>query len=81
MKPHAYSFSTTRHPEPTTFGEYIRKARREKGLRQKDVARATGVDEMTVVNWKGYRSVPLRGRAQVVKLCEVLGLDFEVIAG
>jgi len=45
------SFNTSRYPS-STFGEYIRKARLEKGLTQKDVAEAIGVDEMTIVRWE-----------------------------
>lgn len=50
MQPLVVSFSVSRHPS-ATFGEYIRKARLEKGLKQAEVARVVGVNEDTVVNW------------------------------
>ena len=41
--------------DPKTIGETIRKRRLDLGLRQIDVAKILGCNEMTVVNWeKGY---------------------------
>ena len=73
MKPLVLSFSTSRYGEPSTFGEYIRKARFEKGLRQKDVARAIGVDEMTIVSWEKREAMPRRKRQKIEELSKVLG--------
>jgi hypothetical protein len=61
VKPLVLSFSASRYGNPTTFGESIRKARFEKDLRQKDVAQAIGMDEMTVANWESYDKLPVRG--------------------
>jgi len=53
------SFSTSRYPAET-FGEDIRKARLEKGLRQVDLAKSAGLDEMTLVRWEKSDRKPLR---------------------
>lgn len=58
-KPLVLSFSTSRNPD-ATFGQFIRKARLEKVLRQVDVAEAVGVDEMTIVSWERSSVVPTR---------------------
>ncbi len=74
VKPLVLSFSTSRYPS-TTFGDFIKKARLEKGLRQTDVARMIGVDEQTVTNWE--RSVNLPRQFQKVKsACQMLSLDY-----
>ena len=78
VRPHAYSFIASRYPEPTSFGEYIKKARLEKGLRQKDVAQVIGVFEMTIVRWEKHTTIPPRHRSNKMnKLGGVLSLDFE----
>ena len=76
MKPHAYSFSTSRYAEPNTFGQSIRKARLEKGMRQKDLAKLVGVDEMTIVNWERYPTVPMRTHRKVESLCDLLPVEW-----
>ncbi len=43
---------------PVTFGEYIRKWRKEQGISQVSLAEKIGVDEMTIVNWEVKRTVP-----------------------
>lgn len=78
MKPLVLSFSVSRYPS-STFGQYIRKARLEKGLRQVDVAELVGVDEMTIVNWERYETMPIRNHGKMHNLCVTLGLDFESI--
>ena len=72
------SFSTSRYLS-STFGGYIRKARLEKGLRQVDVAKAIGVDEMTIVNWESYASVPMRGHANIRRLCQILSVAYQEV--
>ncbi len=72
------SFSTSRHAAET-FGEVIRKAWLERGLTQKDVAEAVGVGEMTVVRWERYKTVPLRNRQKVERLCKALGMNHDAI--
>ena len=42
--------------EPVTLGEHIRKARRQRGLLQREVAKALGVDSMSLVNWEKNRT-------------------------
>src|ERR1043166_9367221 len=58
---------------PKTIGEAIRKRRLDLGLRQVDVAKEIGCDEMTVVNWeKGHSTPRINYLANVVKF---LGFD------
>jgi len=55
------------------LGEEIRKRRLDLNLRQIDVAKIIGCDEMTVVNWeKGYSSPRINRMAKVV---EFLGFN------
>lgn len=44
--------------ELRTLGDHLRKRRFDLGLRQRDVARLLGVDEMTVNNWERGRTTP-----------------------
>lgn len=55
VEPRGLSFSASRYGEPATFGEFIGKARLEKGLKQVEVAWVVGVEEMTIVKWDGER--------------------------
>jgi len=58
---------------PKTLGEDIRKRRLDLNLRQIDVAKIVGCDEMTVVNWeKGYASPRIHHMPKVV---EFLGFN------
>jgi len=67
--------------EPTTFGQSIRKARLEKGLRQKDFAEAIGVAETTAANWESYPTMPARGLAKVIAQLLDLGLAMDELVG
>ncbi len=80
VRPLVLSFSVSRHPA-ATFGEYIRKARLEKGLKQDDVARAVGINEGTVVNWEKRPDFPPQGLAKVARLCDMLGLNLGELRG
>jgi transcriptional regulator with XRE-family HTH domain len=51
MKPPVPSFNISCYPS-STFGQYIKKPRLDNGLRQVDVAKAIGVDEITIVTWE-----------------------------
>jgi transcriptional regulator with XRE-family HTH domain len=44
---------------PRTLGEHLLVARYDRGLRQKDVARALGVDQFTLGNWENGRTSPV----------------------
>src|SRR5262249_45186519 len=44
---------------PRTLGEHLRKARLDRGLRQKDVAREIGCDPGTLVSWEKGRAEPV----------------------
>jgi len=58
---------------PKTMGEQIRKRRLDLDLRQIDVAKIVGCDEMTVVNWeKGYATPRINHMPKVV---EFLGFN------
>ncbi len=81
MKPLVLSFSASRYDEPTTFGEYIRKARLEKGLKQRELAARVGVNEMTIANWERYATAPKRHHAKIRALCPSLNLSYEGIIG
>jgi transcriptional regulator with XRE-family HTH domain len=74
-KPLVLSFSASRYPS-STFGQCIKKARLEKGLKQRELAARVAVDEMTIVNWERYDAMPTRRRDKVKVACQVLGLDF-----
>ena len=55
------------YPEnPKTFGEHLRKARIDVGLRIKDLAGMIGVTEESVINWE------IRGRVPRPKAREAL---------
>ena len=43
---------------PKTIGEMIRKRRLDLGLRQIDVAKVIGCDEMSIVNWERGHTIP-----------------------
>jgi transcriptional regulator with XRE-family HTH domain len=45
----------------TTWGDHIRACRLDRGLLQKDVARALGVDVITVTGWEKRGQTPRRG--------------------
>ncbi len=42
--------------EPVTLGEHLKKVRKERGLLQREVAKALGVDSMSLVNWEKNRT-------------------------
>ena len=79
MKPLVLSFSTSRYPA-ANFGEYLRKARLEKGLKRAEVARMVGVDEMTIVRWERHEMLPMRNHRKVQRTCDYLGLIFPIQA-
>ncbi len=43
------------------------------------VSRVVGVDEMTIVNWERYSTVPKRHHAKIRSLCEFLELDISQV--
>ena len=57
--------------ELKTIGDHLRKARMDKGLLQRDIARIIGVQTDTVTNWENNRSIPhLRYHNNIKKLIE-----------
>jgi DNA-binding XRE family transcriptional regulator len=40
----------------------------EQGLRQKDLAKKIGVDEMTIVNWETGKTKPIKSNLERLKL-------------
>jgi site-specific DNA recombinase len=53
------TLSVSRYPD-STFSEKLRKYRLSAGLKQSELARQLGVDEMTVVNWEIGRNKPCK---------------------
>ena len=54
-----YFKATTGYPDvPKTVGQMIRKRRLDLRLRQVDVAKTIGCDEMSIVNWERGHTVP-----------------------
>ncbi|MDR3402026.1 MAG: helix-turn-helix transcriptional regulator [Chthoniobacter sp.] len=64
-----YFTEKTGYPtSPKTVGEMIRKRRLDLGLRQIDIAKMIGCDEMTIVNWeKGYRTPRVKHMTGVIE--------------
>jgi transcriptional regulator with XRE-family HTH domain len=60
-----------------TLGERIRRFRLEQGLYQAQLAKLTGLHEMTIVSWEKDRTVP-RGE-HLGRLAEALGVESEEI--
>ena len=61
-----------------TFGEKLRKHRKEKNLTQQQVAEAIGVAPTTIVNYENGTTYP-RDRAVYVKLAEILGVEADYL--
>ena len=55
------------------IGDHLRKARIERGLEQRQVARILGVTDSTVWNWENHRSSP--PVPQCGRVIEFLGYD------
>ena len=53
-----YEFNPAYPSKPKTIGEIIRKARMDKGLQEKELARLAGVTASTVGNWEIYGKIP-----------------------
>jgi len=51
-------FNPTYPKTPNTLGEYIRKRGMEQGISQVELAKAIGVNEMTIVNWEIKARIP-----------------------
>ena len=66
------AFEVSRYPI-STFGQYLRKLRLERGLLQKELARLLSVDEMSVVNWEKDRPLQRRSLKKLVDLFEIAG--------
>ena len=62
------------YPEnPRTLGETVRKARIDKGLVIKELARLVGADEMTVANWELRNRRPIKRFQQPLR--DTLGIE------
>jgi transcriptional regulator with XRE-family HTH domain len=58
--------------EVKTIGDAIRKRRLDLGLRQQDVARIIGCDQMSVLNWeKGYNKPTINRMWGIVRFLSV----------
>ena len=58
--------------DPKTFGDYIRRARMDKGLLIRELATLVGVSPDTIINWE-LRHVKPTGKG-LEKIAQVLGL-------
>ena len=58
---------------PVGIGQHIRKRRLDLKLRQLDVAKIIGCDEMSVVNWEKGHSLP--ALCHMARIVEFLGFD------
>jgi len=63
VKPLALSFSASCYGEPATFGDYIRKARLEKEMKQMDVARAA----TRLFQWGGIEDDVMKQKVECYK--------------
>jgi len=59
--------------KPVTLGDHLKKARKERGLLQREVAKALKVDSMSLVNWEKNRTES--GARFVPAIIEWLGYD------
>lgn len=64
-----------------TFGDRVRRARREAGMDRLELAEKLGVSRSTVATWENDRSVPGRYEDVVREIADVTGVDAEWIAG
>lgn len=71
-----------RHPEMTvidlrtTYGDYVRKARREAGLSQAQVADALGTSQYRISRWENDQEQPRIG--EHLKFVELTGLTVDL---
>lgn len=61
-----------------TFGEKLKKHRKEKGMTQKQLAEAIGVGNTTIINYEKGSTYP-QDRKVYAKLAEVLGIDADYL--
>lgn len=60
------------------IGELLAEARKEKGLSQRQFAKAVGIPRGTISNWElGLASIPFK---QFIKVCEKLGVNYSTLA-
>ena len=69
-------FDPTYPDHPITFSQYLRKARMDAGLQIKELANASGLHEMTIINWEKDRTKPmpenLTSITQILGICECI---------
>jgi len=62
------SLFNPKYPDhPITFGQQLRKARMDAGLQINEFAKATDVNEMTIINWEKDRTKPLPENQQKLR--------------
>jgi DNA-binding XRE family transcriptional regulator len=61
--------------DPVTIGDVIRKLRIERGMFQRELAEAMGVDETSIYNWENSRTRPKEEHIQ--KLEAYFSINFE----
>lgn len=60
-------FEPTYPVQPSSIGDLIRKARMDAGLQIVQLAKAAGLHEMTIVNWRQGRAIPSADKLEAVK--------------
>ena len=73
--PLSKSLFNPKYPDhPITFGQHLRKARMDTGLQIKQLANASGLHEMTIINWEKDRTKPmpekLANLAEIFEKCD-----------
>lgn len=67
-------FGPTYPTNPSTFGQCLRKVRMDAGLKIKQLANASGLHEMTIINWEKDRTKPMPENlinfAQILEKCD-----------
>ena len=59
--------------KPTSFGQFIRKLRRERQLQQKDLAKLIDASVQSIRNWEADRFLP--GKESLAKLASFFQID------
>jgi transcriptional regulator with XRE-family HTH domain len=71
-------FNPTYPAKPVSFGANLRKIRMDAGLQIKELAKAAGLDEMTIVNWEQGRTSPRKDKLkELIRILRTLNPDFE----
>ena len=71
-------FDPTYPANPISFGAKLRKMRMDAGLQIKELAKAAGLDEMTIVNWEHGKTLPRKDKLKdLIRILKNLNPDIE----